>query len=246
VTAGDFGLLVLAGFVSSVINVLAAGGSFLTLPVLIFLGLPAADANATNRVGVVAQNLAAVWGFHRREVLDRGWALASAVPAVAGSVLGAWFSLTLDDGHFRRLLAVVMLAAALWTLVDPMRRVTPRPPRAARSPLVVFGFLFVGFYGGLMQAGVGFLVIGVTTLAGIDVLRGSAIKVFTILFVTLVALALFAWTGHVRWAAGIALAAGSLVGGLAGVPIALKLGQKWLERVVAGAIVVFAFALWFS
>ena len=63
-------LLALAGFVSSVLNILAGGGSFLTLPLLIFLGLPAAEANATNRVGVVAQNLTGVVGFHRHKVID--------------------------------------------------------------------------------------------------------------------------------------------------------------------------------
>ena len=72
------------GLVSGVLNVVAGGGSFLTLPVLIFLGLPAGEANGTNRVGVLAQNLAGVWGFHRSRVMRWRWGLAVSVLAMIG------------------------------------------------------------------------------------------------------------------------------------------------------------------
>ena len=63
-------LLAVVGFVSSIVNIVAAGGSFLTLPVLILLGAPTVEANGTNRLGVIAQNASGVWGFHRHRVLD--------------------------------------------------------------------------------------------------------------------------------------------------------------------------------
>jgi len=71
--------------VTSILNVIAGGGSFLTLPLLIFLGLPAAEANGTNRLGVLAQAISATWGFHRARVLDWRFGAVAAVPAIVGS-----------------------------------------------------------------------------------------------------------------------------------------------------------------
>ena len=90
-------LLAVVGFVASVVNIVAAGGSFLTLPVLILLGAPSVEANGTNRLGVIAQNASGVWGFHRHRVLDWPWALKATVPTVAGALLGAWLALDVDD-----------------------------------------------------------------------------------------------------------------------------------------------------
>jgi len=68
-----FAALAVLGLFVGAVYVIAGGGSFLTLPMLIFLGLPATVANGTNRVGILLQNVGAVWGFHRRQVLDWRW-----------------------------------------------------------------------------------------------------------------------------------------------------------------------------
>ena len=198
-----FLLLAAAGFVSSVINTLAGGGSFLTLPLLIFLGMPAAEANGTNRLGVVAQNVAAVWAFHGVGVLDWRVALRAAVPATVASVFGAWLALHVGEREFRRILALVMVAITLWTLLEPLvtkRLTTSSLIRTPRPGLATALFVVAGFYGGFVQAGVGFLVLAATTLAGLDLVRGNAVKVLVILLVTIAALGLFAWDGKVRWA----------------------------------------------
>lgn len=239
-------LLVAVGFVASVLNVIAAGGSFLTLPVLIFLGLPTVEANATNRIGVVAQNAIAVWGFHRHGIFDWRWAAAASVPAGVGAVVGAFLALDVKDTEFRRILASLMVAITLWTLFDPIKRVGRVPERSPWSPGIVAGMFATGIYGGFVQAGVGFFMVAVTTLAGIDLVRGAAIKVFAIGVVTVIAAALFAWHGHVHWAAGLALGAGSLAGGAAGVRLAVLKGHRWLQHVVACTVVAFAVLLWFA
>lgn len=241
-----FSLLAAAGFVASVINTLAGGGSFLTLPLLIFLGLPAAEANGTNRLGVVAQNVAAVWGFHREGVLDWRYALRASLPATAASVLGAWLALQVGDREFRRILALLMVGITLWTLLAPL---VTRGRAAADAPeprpvLAFWMFLAAGFYGGFMQAGVGFLLLVATTFAGLDLVRGNAVKVVVVLLVTLVALGLFAWDGKVRWAEGLALGLGSVAGSLVGVRLAVLKGDRWLQGVVTAAIVIFAVGLW--
>jgi hypothetical protein len=237
-------LLAAVGFVASVLNIVAAGGSFLTLPVLILLGAPTVEANGTNRLGVIAQNASAVWGFHRHRVLDWPWALGAAVPAVAGALLGAWLSLGVDDRAFRRLLAVLMVLVTLWTLIDPLQKVRANVVRSPFSPGVAASLFLAGVYGGFVQAGVGFLFVAVTTVAGVDLLRGTAIKVFTIGALTIAAALVFAWHGHIDWRAGIALSAGSLAGGAAGVRLAILKGSGWLRHVVTGTVVVFAVLLW--
>jgi len=240
-----FFALFLVGFVAAVINVLAGGGSFLTLPLLIFLGLPAGIANGTNRVGVLAQNVSAVFGFHRHQVLPVKWALGVSVPAVVGAALGVWAALHVPDIAFKRILSLVMLAMTFGTLVHgSIRRTAREDPQHPWHWTMIVGFFFTGLYGGFLQAGVGFLALAMTSLAGLDMVRGNAVKVFTIMLLTLLSLAVFAKTGHVNWPAGIALALGNLLGGVAGVRIAIFKGHKWLEHVVTVTVVVFAVLLW--
>lgn len=243
--AAAYALLIAAGIVASIVNVVAGGGSFLTLPILIFLGLPAVVANATNRVGVLMQNVSAVWGFHSAGVLDWRWALTASVPAVVGSAIGTWGALYIGDELFRRILAIVMVVITLGTLLAP----EPRPDVAARSSrswMVVLGFLLVGAYGGFLQAGVGFLVLAITSWSGLDLVRGNAIKVVSVLLVTVLALAIFAASGAIHWPMGIALAIGNTIGGLIGVRLAVAKGHTWLKGVVTVTIVAFAIRLWWG
>jgi hypothetical protein len=242
-------LLVAAGLVAGVLNVVAGGGSFLTLPLLIFLGLPATEANGTNRVAILLQSVGAVWGFHRSGVLEwraLGWA---AGPATLGSVFGTWAALTVGDEAFTKALAILMVVVALWTLRDPLAERAERgaagraPVRPAGAALGI-GFFVVGLYGGFVSAGVGFLSLAATTWAGLDLVRGNAVKVLSVLLFTAVSLALFAWAGQIHWAEGVALAVGMLAGGLIGVRLTLRKGHAWVKGVVMATVVAFAIKLW--
>ena len=238
-------LLALAGFVSSVLNILAGGGSFLTLPLLIFLGLPAAEANATNRVGVVAQNLTGVVGFHRHGVMDWRFARAAILPCVLGAAVGSWAALHVSDHDFRRSLSIVMLAMTLLTLARPARGPLTTAG-SLRGAFSFVGFVAVGLYGGFIQAGVGFLLLALTSLLGLDLVRGNAVRVFLVLVQTAVSLAVFVIGGKVAWVPGLALAVGSLLGGHVGVRITLRKGHAWIQRMVTVTIVLFALRLWFD
>ena len=235
------------GLVAGALNVVAGGGSFLTLPVLIFLGLPAGDANGTNRVGVFAQNLAGVWGFHRSSAMQWRWGLAVSVPAMIGAAAGAWLALQMGDLAFRRLLSVAMLVMTLWT-------VSARPAGSARDvaitspwhPGVMASFFAIGVYGGLIQAGVGFAILAATTVAGMNLVQGNAVKLLTVLLLTLLSLAIFASGGAVQWTFGLALGAGNVAGAMVGVRLAITQGHQWIQRVVTATVVIFAVLLWFG
>lgn len=243
-----------AGSVAGVINVVAGGGSFLTLSLLIFLGLPAVVANGTNRVAILLQNVGAVWGFHRYGVLDWRAVLWAAVPATAGSLLGTWAALVIDEEAFKRTLAALMVVVTLWSLWNPLERVTPptgsrgRPPSGSwsKATLLGSGFFLVGIYGGFVQAGVGFFILAVTTLVGLDLVRGNAVKVLSVLVFTMVSLAIFAWQGMVHWPMGLALAAGNVLGGLLGVRLTVLKGHAWVKGAVTVAVIAFALKLWFD
>ena len=241
----ELSVLAIAGLASGMLNVVAGGGSFIILPLLLFLGLPATVANATNRVGVVAQTIGSLWGFHQHGSLDWRWALRATAPAVAGAAIGVWAALYTPDIAFRRILSIAMVAVTLWSLLRPRAPlVTSTTPVPASNPWIVGSFFVVGLYAGFIQAGVGFLVLAITTTAGMDLLRGNAVKVLSVLVLTGLSLAAFAATGHVDWPRGLALGAGNLVGGVIGVRLAVAMGHAWLERLVTVAVVIFAFALW--
>lgn len=238
-------LLFLIGCVAGTLNVLAGGGSFLTLPALVFFGLPAGVANATNRVGIVLQNVAAVWSFRRQGVHTRGALAWAALPALAGGALGAGLALVTSDELFQRILAVLMVVFAVWTLAG--RRGGGEGSaglRGRRLALVVAGFFGAGVYAGFVQAGVGFLILALTTAAGLDLVRGNAVKVTAILVLTVVALTIFAWQGKVDWALGLALGGGNLAGGLIGARLTVLKGHEWIRRFVVVTIVGFALKLW--
>jgi uncharacterized protein len=238
--------LATAGLVAGTLNVLAGGGSFLTLPLLIFFGLPSALANGTNRVGVLAQNIGGIWGFHRHGVLDWRWATVASGSAMVGAALGVWAALEVPDFAFRRILSIAMVLITLWSMFAPRPGATTGVLRSPTHPLVVGGFFLVGLYGGFIQAGVGFLVLAVTTAAGLDLVRGNAVKALSTLLFTLLSLALFAGAGQVDWPRGLALSSGSLLGGIVGVRLAVLRGHAWIQQVVTVTVVLFAVLLWFQ
>ena len=241
-------ILVAVGLAAGTLNVIAAGGSLLTLPVLIFLGLPPTVANGTNRVAILVQNVGAVWSFHRHRVIEWRWIPRAGVPAALGAVLGAWLALRIGDDAFRRVLAGVILAAAAWTLWDPLKQHAPAP--GLESPRWGIGFTAVffgiGIYGGFVQAGVGFLVLATVAVLGLDFVRGNALKFLIALLFTPLALVVFSLGGKVDWAAGAALALGNLMGGLIGVRLSVLKGHRWIRRVVMVTVVVFAIRLWMA
>lgn len=235
------------GFVAGTLNVVAGGGSFLTLPVLIFLGLPPVVANGTNRVAILLQNIGAVWGFHRHRIVDWQAILWAAAPATIGAVFGAWMALSVGDATFKRILAFLMIALTLWTLWDPLKnRDFSDDSKRVRTGAVAAGFLVVGIYAGFVQAGVGFLILATTTLAGLDLVRGNAVKVLSLVASTTMSLGIFAWQGKVYWWLGLTLAAGTVLGGLLGVRLTVLKGHSWVKGVVTAAVILFALKLWFT
>jgi uncharacterized membrane protein YfcA len=235
-------LLAGVGVLSGFLNVMAGGGSLLALPVLIFLGLPGNVANGTNRVAIVAQNASAVTSFFKKGYSELRTMLTLSLCAVPGAALGAYLGTQVSGELFNRILGGLMIL-----LLILMSR-KPRDAEPAEQPKrLVLGHILmvaVGFYGGFIQAGVGFFLMAVLyRVVGLDLVRVNAFKVFIIGIYTLVALAIFADKGQVLWLLGAALAVGTTAGGWIGAHYTVKRGEGLIRVILNVVLVVMAIRL---
>ena len=237
-------LLAGVGVISGFLNVMAGGGSLLALPVLIFLGLPGNVANGTNRVAIVAQNASAVTSFFKQGYSDLRTMLTLALCAVPGAALGAYLGTQVSGELFNRILGGLMIL--LLILMSTKQRdveTTEKPKRLVLGHILMVA---VGFYGGFIQAGVGFFLMAVLyRVVGLDLVRVNAFKVFIIGIYTLVALAVFADKGQVLWLLGAALAVGTTAGGWIGAHFTVKRGEGLIRVILNVVLVVMAIRLLF-
>jgi len=226
-------LLLATGYIAGVINTLAGGGSNLTLPALMLLGLPADVANATNRVGVLLQSFAGVHAFRRRGKLSLRDAIPILIPTLLGGLVGAFAAAALPVLLLKPLLLGTMLAMTGLILLRPA---VVAPPEGS-VPLPLHGrpgawvtLFLTGVYGGFVQAGVGFVLIA--ALAGTlryDLVRTNALKMLCTGAFTGVALLVFVRNGLVAWLPGLALGAATMLGATHGVRLAVRASQQTLK-----------------
>ena len=233
---GVIALLCLAGFFAGGVNTIAGGGSNLTLPLLMMLGLPADMANATNRVGIWLQCLAGVGAFDRHNALPRAAVVPVLIPTLAGGLAGALLAVLLPNLYLKPVLLLCILSMALAMLLRP-DTIAPPPGTGPRSPgnsgFAWWGLFGAGVYGGFVQAGVGFILLAVLT-AGLryDLLRANALKMSCALAFTTVALGVFIVFGKVNWIPGLVLAAGSMAGAWLAVKIAIRISRRALRGIL--------------
>ncbi|RLD99921.1 MAG: sulfite exporter TauE/SafE family protein [Aquificota bacterium] len=238
-------LLLLVGTVAGFLNVLAGGGSFLTLSMLIFMGLPPTVANGTNRVAIFMQNIMAVKKFHEFKVFPIRFSLMVTVPAVIGSLAGAYAATAIPDATFKKALAFIMIAITLVTMLNPIEKLSSREISwgKGRWAIVILMFLAIGFYGGFVQAGVGFLILSAMVVAGFDLIHGNAVKVFVILIFTIFALVIFTIQGKANYLWGAVLGVGNVTGAYLATVTAIKKGNRFVQKVVFVAIMIMAIKL---
>lgn len=242
-TIVDVIALVLLGGVAGFINVLSAGGSMLTLPLLIFLGLPPQVANGTNRVAITLQSVTAVGSFLRGGHGNLGISLRLAVPAIMGSLVGAWLATRVSRDAFEFVLVAAMIMASFFMIL-PQPKLDTRPLTPDRlGPVIYLAMFVIGIYGGFIQVGVGALFIVVLyRLLRIDLRQVNVFKVAIVLLYTLPALLIFALNGQVRWGMGLMLAAGNISGAFLAVKVNMSARGaqwvKWITLVMVAAILV--------
>ncbi|SMD32396.1 hypothetical protein SAMN04488029_0741 [Reichenbachiella faecimaris] len=237
-----------SGLIAGFINVVAGGGSLLTLPILIFLGLPPAMANGTNRVGIFLQNIFAVGGFKSKGVSSFRFSIWLSISALIGAILGAKIAVDISGELFNRILAIVMMMVIAITVFKPKKKSEEGVELMSkgRQTVSIIAFFFVGIYGGFIQAGVGFIIIAALTgINHLSLVKTNSIKVFVALIYTLFALAVFTWEGQVDWVLGLTLAAGTSIGGWFASRWSVDKGDKWIRYFLIVTVSIMAVKLWF-
>ena len=238
-----YAAVVAAGFAAGFINILAGSGSLITLPLLIFLGLPATVANGTNRVAILLQNTVAVSSFRFQNTLDWRGGLALAAPATLGALLGARIAVGLDNMMMERVIGALMVAMIGVMLAQPRRwmQTVLSEPQPAYPVGRMLTFFAIGVYGGFIQAGVGiFLLAGLVLSGQYDLIRGNAVKALIVLCFTAVALPVFVANGQVNWVIGLTLALGNASGAWVGAHIAVARGTAFVRWVLLGVLLLSA------
>jgi hypothetical protein len=242
-------VIVVVGVASGFLNVVAGGGSLLAMPLMIFLGMPPAVANGTTRIALLAQNVTAVGTFWQRGFSDFRLSVTLALCALPGAVVGSLLAVQVDPLWFKRLLAAVMVVVLVIMLRRPSRppdETSPPAlePNAAQRPttgrLVAahLAMIATGFYGGFIQAGVGFILMAVLhRLLRLDLVRVNMHKVFIVGIYTIASIVVFLGRDRIDWAAGGLLALGHVGGGWLGTHVQITGGERVIQAVFAVAVI---------
>ncbi len=243
----QIGLLILAGIAAGWLNVIAGGGSLLTVPIMLFMGIPSAVVNGTNRLAILAQNVVAVGTFFQHGFSDIRLSCSLAAAAAAGAVAGAHVGLQLDDIWFNRILAVVMIAVLIIMATGGLHKDQQaggeHPQRLALGHVLMVG---AGFWGGLIHIGVGFILMPILhRVMGLNLVLTNMHKVFVVLMYIPVTLWIFAAHLELLWWTGLGLGMGNALGGWLGARTVIAQGAVWIRWIMFAALSVFIIKLLF-
>ncbi|MCL4407913.1 MAG: sulfite exporter TauE/SafE family protein [Thermotogae bacterium] len=227
------------GVLTGFMNVIGGGGSVLTLPLLTFLGLSVGAANGTNRVSILLQNIVSTYQFKKGKIHIFRTALPFAIIASIGAIAGTFVVVSINQDVLKKVIGVILIIMGLFIVFEPkVWESGSNIPKKLKwmSYVAIFA---IGFYGGFLQAGVGFFFIAALTfLGGFDIVKTNAIKVLVIAAYTVFSLAIFVSKGMVNWPIGITLSLGSMTGAYFGTKFTLLKKVKWIRYVLFAAVVV--------
>lgn len=237
-------LVLLAGVSAGFFNVIAGGGSLITVPTMIFLGLPPAMANGTNRIAILSQNITSVSRFKKKGYFDPKIGLILGLFASVGAFIGSNIAVDLPAEVFNKILSAVMILVLVLTLLGKKKEGTKE--RIEKIPLLALAFFFVGIYGGFIQAGVGVIIIAVFSLvSGTTLVRTNSMKVFIVMIYTIPSLVVFILNGQIQWTTGIVLAVGNSTGAWIGTNFSVSKGDKWIKIILTVTVSAMAVKLFF-
>jgi uncharacterized membrane protein YfcA len=236
-------ILLITGIATGFLNVMAGGGSMLSVPMMIFLGVPGPIANATNRIAILPQNLTAVIAFYRKGFANFKLSLSLAACTIPGTIIGAYLASKIANDQFNTLLAIIMiLILVIMSLPQPKTIQSGEAPSSARLLVGHLLMVLIGFWGGFIHIGVGFLLMPVLNrVLQLDLVTTNSHKVLIVFCYTAVALLIFSSQLELLWRYGIALAIGTSIGGWIAANFQIKQGIgaiKWTLNIVVVAFIV--------
>ncbi len=231
-------LLTAVGLVGGFLNVVAGGGSLLTIPTLLFLGLPGPVANGSNRIAILLQNLSGIYTFMRDGYSNFKLSVSLTLATLPGAIIGAMLGIHLHGRLFELVVASIMVVVMVIMVFDKQESdtnaVTLKPQFSKfRFVLGHLAMILVGFWGGFIQIGAGFIIIPIMhRILGLSLVEVNMHKTFIIAGYTLVALLIFASQVTIEWGMGLCLAAGMAVGGALGAKASIVGGERLIRLVL--------------
>jgi uncharacterized membrane protein YfcA len=228
-----------AAFLAGAINSVAGGGTLVSFPALIWLGLDSVTANATSTVAIWPGTVGSVWGYRRelRQAEPRFRVLI--VPSLVGGITGALLLRWTPPAFFDRLVPfLILFATLLFMAQEPVQRMLKTADAEAHKSTswLVGALLFqlaVGIYGGYFGAGIGILMLAALSILGLsDIHEMNSLKVVFGGSINGIAAAYFIWARMVYWPDVLIMAVGAIVGGYGGAGAARKLGRTTVRRIV--------------
>lgn len=226
-----------AAFAAGAINSVAGGGTLLTVPTMVWLGMPAINANATSTVALWPGSLSGAWGFRRELAGADPRIFALVAPSVAGGLAGAMLLERTPADLFERIVPLLILfATCLFMAQEPLQRRFNLAPARARSPWLSWTMLFqllVGVYGGYFGAGIGIMMLAALSLMGhSDIHQMNGVKNLLAVAINGIAIGYLAFTDLILWPTALLMAAGAIAGGVSGAGLAHRIGRAAVRRIV--------------
>ena len=241
-------LLIPIGFVAGFLNTVAGGGTLLTLPTLLFLGLPAPVANGTNRIAILVQTFTAVRGFKSKGISTYPFSFYLGISALLGSFIGAKLAIGITGELFNKILAIIMVMVLITILFNPKKNFTEIPERITGKYLywAIFIFFFLGIYGGFINAGIGFLMLVILpNLNGLSLLKSNVTKVFVVAVYTVGAVLVFAYEDKINYPLALILTIGNASGAWVASRWSVKKDDTVIKLFLLITVSSLAIKLWF-
>ncbi len=228
-----------SAFVAGAINSVAGGGTLLTFPTLIWLGLPSINANATSTVAIWPGTVGTIWGYRQDLRSSSPRMLALVLPSVLGGILGALLLNRTPPAVFDALVPfLILFATLLFMIQEPVqKRLKISHPESHKSTRWLIGAmtfqLFVALYGGYFGAGIGILMLAALSVLGLtDIHQMNGLKALLGASINGVAALYFIWAGMVYWPEFVVMVIGAIIGGYGGALIARRIGGAAVRRIV--------------
>jgi uncharacterized membrane protein YfcA len=240
-------ILFITGIAAGFIDSIAGGGGLLTIPVLLWSGLPPLTVLGTNKLQGTAGTLTSSLNFYRNGHIPVKSALPAVVMTFIGSAVGTLAVQQLDNQSLATLLPLLLMAFALYFLISP--RITEKDAQQ-RITVSVFAFTAgfgIGFYDGFFGPGTGsFFVIAYVTLLGYGITRATAHTKLMNFFSNIASLVFFQLAGLVAWKVGLIMAAGQIIGSYTGSHLSMKHGVKLIKPMLVLVSVLISLKLLFE
>ena len=244
----DFLILVFVGLMAGAINTLGGGGSLLTLPALIFLGLPPSIANASNRIGILFSSISATTGYASKGVMNFPFNIYLGFSALFGSLLGAKIAIEIDGQLFNRILSILMIIVLLLIVFKPSNIQNNFVEKLHGKHLLISILIFflIGIYGGFINAGIGIIIMFfLNSFNNLSLVKSNATKVSVVSIYTFAAVLFFAYNNKIDWEAGFVLATGTSVGAWLASRWSVLKGDKTIKIFLIICVSVMSIKLWF-